>query len=125
MKTKNLIYSIQEHKSRKLHWDLRLEMNGVLKSWAIPKKPTNQPNVKRLLIETEDHQIDFAFFEGTIPEGQYGAGNIKLYDKEKYDIIEYEEGKKYIVNITGKELNGTFIIVKTKEPKEWLIFKKG
>jgi len=125
MKRKGLIYCIQEHHSKKLHWDLRLEMNNVLKSWAMPKKPINKSGVKRLLIETEDHTLEFADFEGEIPKDQYGAGIIKIFDKGTYEIQDYKEGEKFVIDIEAKELKGIFIIIKIKKEREWLFFKKS
>ncbi|MFW6310880.1 MAG: DNA polymerase ligase N-terminal domain-containing protein [Nanoarchaeota archaeon] len=128
--SKNKIFVIQEHNASHLHWDFRLEMKGVLKSWAIPKKPPKQKNLKRLAIETEDHALSYADFEGKIPEGSYGAGKVKIWDKGTYELIEYKENKKIEFELHGKKLNGKYVLVKTnygsnKEQKEknWLFFK--
>ena len=124
-KTNSGIYSIQEHDATHLHWDLRLEKDGVLKSWALPKQPTNDVGVRRLAIQTEDHELSFAFFEGKLPEGSYGAGTIKVYDRGICRFIDYKEREKYIVDIKGQKLNGIFVLLKFKKDKEWLFFRKG
>ncbi len=133
---KGLIYVIQEHHASHLHWDLRLEEDGVLKSWAIPKEPSTDPKVKRLAVQTEDHPIEYATFEGTIPEGHYGAGTVKIWDSGTYELIEKNENK-YVVNIHGKKLKGIYYLIYFKprwgvqktltgkeEKKNWLFFKK-
>lgn len=118
------IYSIQEHHATHLHWDLRLEKDGILKSWALPKMPTNGLGIKILAIQTEDHDMDYAFFEGEIAEGNYGAGTVKVFDKGICKFLEYDENKKCIVEIRGKKLNGLFILLKLRKKMEWLFFKK-
>jgi len=121
--SKKLIYVVHEHHATHLHWDLRLEMKGVLKSWAIPKKPPKKEGEKRLAIQVEDHNIDYASFSGTIPEGQYGAGRVKIWDKGTYEPIDVKENK-IIFKINGKKLKGIYVLVKFKPPKNWLFFKK-
>ncbi|MEF8836025.1 MAG: DNA polymerase ligase N-terminal domain-containing protein, partial [Candidatus Thermoplasmatota archaeon] len=95
------IYAIQKHDATSLHYDLRLEKDGVLKSWAIPKGPSEDTSDKRLAIETEDHPLDYADFEGEIEEGEYGAGEVELWDEGKYEEIEWKENK-IVVDIDGE-----------------------
>lgn len=122
-KSKETIFVVHEHHASHLHWDLRLEMEGVLKSWAIPKEPPLETGVKRLAVLVEDHPYNYKDFEGTIPEGQYGAGTVKIWDKGTYELIE-ETDKGFVVKMNGKKLNGTYVLFKFKPPKNWLFFKK-
>jgi DNA ligase D-like protein (predicted 3'-phosphoesterase) len=117
------IYLVHEHHASHLHWDLRLEMDGILKSWAVPKEPLNDSSVKRLAVLVEDHPLSYATFEGTIPEGQYGAGTVKIWDKGTFELIEKTD-KGFVIKINGKKLNGTFVLFKFKPPKNWLFFRK-
>ncbi len=123
---KKRIYSIQKHDASTLHYDLRLEKDDILKSWAIPKGPSEDPSDKRLAIETEDHPLDYADFEGRIEEGKYGAGKVELWDKGRYEEIKWEENK-IIVDIDGKKLNGKYVLIRFKPDEKlenWLFFKK-
>ena len=124
-KTDKPVYVIQKHSATRLHYDLRLEMEGVLKSWAIPKGPPLEEGVKRLAVETEDHPLDYASFEGEIPEGAYGAGKVEIWDRGHYIPREIEDGK-IIVEINGEKLKGVYCLIKTKfkEQKSWLFFRK-
>ena len=121
------IYVIQKHNASHLHYDLRLEFNGILKSWAVPKIPPAKKGIKRLAVETENHPLDYAKFHGIIPEGNYGAGKVEIWDKGTYELIEKDE-KKIVVNIHGKKLKGEHVLVKThygnKPERSWLFFKK-
>ncbi len=117
------IYVIQKHDASHLHFDLRLEMDGVLKSWAIPKEPPTVQGVKRLAVQVEDHPVSYAGFEGTIPEGEYGAGTVEIWDKGNYALINRKENK-IIVEINGAKLKGAYVLVQLKDPKNWLFFKK-
>ncbi len=117
------IYVIQKHAATHLHFDLRLEMDGVLKSWAIPKEPPTTLAVKRLAVQVEDHPVDYASFEGTIPEGEYGAGKVEIWDKGTYKLIDRKEDK-LIVEIDGAKLSGAYVLVRFKDKKNWLFFKK-
>jgi DNA ligase D-like protein (predicted 3'-phosphoesterase) len=120
---KNNIYVIQKHDASHLHYDLRLEMDGVLKSWAIPKSPPTEKGVKRLAVQTEDHPVDYADFEGAIPEGQYGAGKVETWDKGSYEL-EGRKDDKIIVKINGDKLKGRYCLIKFKgQEKNWLFFK--
>ncbi len=117
------IYVIQKHQARQLHYDLRLEMDGVLKSWAVPKEPSTEKGIRRLAVQVEDHPLDYAKFEGTIPEGQYGAGTVEIWDKGKYVLKERNEDKM-IFEVKGNKLEGDYCLVRFKERKNWLFFKK-
>jgi len=124
--SKKLIYVIHKHHASHLHWDLRLEMNGVLKSWAIPKLPPTTKATKRLAIQVEDHPLNYAKFQGTIPEGNYGAGEVKIWDKGTYELIE-KTPSEIEFNLRGKKLKGKYVLIKTnygsKPEKSWLFFK--
>ena len=123
----HLSFLIQRHHARHLHYDMRLERDGVLKSWAIPKEPPTEAGIKRLAVETEDHPLDYQDFEGSIPEGLYGAGEVKIWDKGGYLPIEWKKDL-IVFEIRAQRLEGTFCLVKLKpkEPKDknWLFFKK-
>jgi DNA ligase D-like protein (predicted 3'-phosphoesterase) len=117
------IYVVHKHAATHLHYDLRLEMDGTLKSWAIPKEPPVQPTVKRLAVQVEDHPISYATFQGTIPEGEYGAGTVEIWDKGTYKLIDRKEDK-LVVEINGEKLHGSYVLVRLKNKKNWLFFKK-
>lgn len=125
-KSKNLVFVIHKHYASHLHWDLRLEINGVLKSWAVPKEPPKTKGIKRLAIQVENHPLDYANFEGVIPEGYYGAGKVKIWDKGNYELIEKDK-KKIEFKLKGKKLKGNYVLVKThygnKPEKSWLFMK--
>jgi len=120
------IYVIQKHQATHLHYDLRLQMNGVLKSWALPKGPPLQTNLKRLAVQTEDHPIEYAGFEGVIPEGEYGAGKVEVWDIGTFKPIEVDNDK-IIFTIEGEKLKGDYCLIKLRpkaDLKNWLFFKK-
>ncbi len=121
--TEGAIYVIQKHAATHLHYDLRLEMGGVLKSWAVPKEPPTSPGIRRLVVQVKDHPLDYANFEGTIPEGEYGAGEVEIWDKGTYKLIDRKENK-LVININGSKLRGTYVLVRFKADKNWLFFKK-
>lgn len=118
---KTLHFVVQKHAASHLHYDFRLEMDGVLKSWAIPKGPSLNPEEKRLAIQVEDHPYSYKDFEGIIPEG-YGAGAVIIWDEGTYTLDESSE-KALIITLHGKKLKGTFSLVHFKE-KNWLLIKK-
>jgi DNA ligase D-like protein (predicted 3'-phosphoesterase) len=123
--TKQLHFVIHEHHASHLHWDLRLEMNGVLKSWAVPKSPPTEKGIKRLAMQVEDHPLAYAKFHGTIPEGNYGAGKVLIWDKGKYNLIE-KNPTKIIFELHGKKLTGKYTLIKTSyggKKNGWLFFK--
>lgn len=117
------IYVIQKHAATHLHYDLRLEIDGVLKSWAIPKEPPSTIGIRRLAVQVEDHPIEYANFEGTIPEGEYGAGTVEIWDSGNYRLIERKEDR-LIVEINGNRLKGVYVLLRFKNQKNWLFFKK-
>ncbi len=120
------VFVIHKHHASHLHWDLRLEMNGVLKSWAVPKEPPTAKGIKRLAIQVEDHSLNYANFEGEIPEGMYGAGKVEIWDAGNYKLLKKSE-KEIEFELKGKKLNGKFVLVKTKygkkPEKSWLFMK--
>lgn len=120
------IFVIHEHHASHLHYDFRLEMEGVLKSWAIPKGPSLNPADKRLAVMVEDHSIEYGSFEGVIPEGQYGAGRVVIWDRGTYKLLSGSiGGGKIEFILSGKKLNGAFILLRLKgKEKEWLLIKK-
>lgn len=119
-------YVIQRHHASHLHYDLRLEEEGVLKSWAIPKSPPEEIGVRRLAVQTEDHPLGYEDFEGVIPEGQYGAGKVEIWDRGGYLPLETFPSKR-VMEIKGKKLQGRYCLIKLKvqdpEDKNWLFFK--
>ena len=123
---KKLIFVIHDHKATHHHWDLRLEMSGVLKSWAVPKIPPLSKGIKRLAIQVEDHPLDYANFHGKIPEGQYGAGIVKIWDNGTYEL-KHKDSKKIVLEFHGKKLKGEYVLIKTsygnKPEKSWVFFK--
>lgn len=115
-------FVIQEHHARHLHWDFRLEMDGVLKSWAVPKGIPMEKGIKRLAVQVEDHPLDFIDFEGTIAEGEYGAGTITIWDVGNYELLAKSE-KSIEIILNGTRISGRYVILFWKD-KNWLLFKK-
>jgi len=122
---KKPVFVVQEHHAKKLHWDFRLEIKGVLKSWAVPKEPPLKAGVKRLAIQVEDHNLSYADFEGEIPEGQYGAGKVKIWDKGTYEMKSRKEGK-IVFALKGKKMKGDYVLLRFRKAgdKNWLFFRK-
>lgn len=116
-------FVVQEHKATRLHWDFRLEMGGALKSWAVPKEPPKGKGVKRLAVQVEDHPVSYISFEGVIPEGQYGAGTVRIWDRGEYRLLEKEEGK-LVFTLKGKRLKGDYCLIRFRGKKNWLFFRK-
>src|SRR5246500_3293495 len=126
------VFVIQKHAATRLHYDLRLEVGGVLKSWAVPKGPSLNPGDKRLAVQVEDHPFDYRTFEGTIPEGNYGAGEVIIWDQGTYEpegplsAAEQLERGELKFRLYGHKLNGSFVLVKLKHSRgknEWLLIK--
>lgn len=130
------LFVIQKHDAQNLHYDFRLEVEGALKSWAIPKGPSTGPGDKRLAIPTEDHPLDYADFEGVIPEDNYGAGTVIVWDTGPYENITEKNGKKIpmkeaidtgkvSVNLDGKKLKGGYALIRTGagNRSRWLLVK--
>lgn len=135
MATQSRKYLIHHHLSRHPHFDLRLEADGVLKSWAVPKEPSLDPKIKRLAIQVEDHPLEYADFEGIIPEGEYGAGEVRIWDQGSYENLLAQRSPpqsmaaalaqgRVEVRLAGRRLQGNFALVRLKgKAKEWLFFK--
>lgn len=132
---RKLRFVVQKHEASHLHYDFRLELDGVMKSWAVPKGPSYDPSVKRLAMEVEDHPIEYNTFEGTIPKGQYGGGTVMLWDRGTYDAEGdggeealregYERGDLKIV-LKGERLIGGWVLVRMHRPgtrAQWLLIK--
>jgi len=121
-----LVYVIQRHQASHLHWDLRLEEDGSLKSWAIPKEPPAEEGIRRMAVHVEDHTLEYANFEGTIPEPEYGAGTVEIWDRGTYQPLETSAAKR-VFEIRGQKLKGIYCLIKLKgqDPKDkyWLFFK--
>lgn len=133
---KKPVFVIQKHDATTLHYDFRVEVDGVLKSWAVPKGPSTDPREKRLAIPTEDHPLDYAGFEGVIPKGEYGGGTVLLWDRGRYDNITEKNGRTVpaakalkqghlLIRLHGKKLEGGYALQRTSKGKneKWLLVK--
>jgi DNA ligase D-like protein (predicted 3'-phosphoesterase) len=133
---KRPIFVVQHHKARSEHYDFRLEVNGVLKSWAVPKGPSTDPREKRLAVPTEDHPLEYADFEGVIPEGEYGAGPVIVWDSGPYENLTEKDGKTQsmsdaikdghlLVSLEGEKITGGYVLHRTGKGDDarWLLIK--
>lgn len=134
----NPTFVIQKHDATNLHYDFRLEIDGTLKSWAVPKGPSTNPSVKRMAIPTEDHPLEYGNFEGTIPEGEYGGGTVMIWDKGTFKNLKHDKDGKEIslsksykmgtleFSLEGEKLQGGYALVKMKSGNmkgNWLLIK--
>jgi len=135
---RGLRYVVHKHAARAMHYDLRLELDGVLKSWAVPKGPSLDPSLKRMAVMVEDHPLEYKDFEGVIPEGNYGAGSVIIWDRGTYhhpSAMDEDENRKLIQDglrkgdlkfvLEGEKLHGAFVLVRMgKDGRSWLLMKK-
>ena len=121
------IFVVQKHRATQLHYDFRLEADGVLKSWAVPKGPSLDPTVRRLAMQVEDHPVDYAKFEGVIPEGEYGGGTVMVWDYGTYepeteDVSAALRKGELKFSLDGQKLKGSWVLVRTRD-RQWLLIK--
>ena len=118
------IFVVQRHEASRLHWDLRLSMDGVLKSWAVPKEPPAEKGTKRLAMMVDDHDLSYHDFEGVIEEGSYGAGRVEMWDRGRYRLVS-RSGEKIELELDGKHLKGRYVLFKFAKAgdKAWLFFR--
>ncbi len=122
------LFVIQKHAASHLHYDFRLELRGILKSWAVPKGPSLDPQIKRLAIQVEDHPIEYGFFEGIIPKGQYGSGTVMLWDKGTWESLDEDPYNAYKkghlrFNLHAEKLNGRWDLIRFKDENHWFLIK--
>jgi bifunctional non-homologous end joining protein LigD len=118
-------FVVQKHWARTLHYDFRLEKDGLLKSWTIPKGLPESPGVRRLAVQVPDHSLDFGEFDGTIPEGQYGAGVVEIWDRGTYELHEWTD-ETIVFTLHGQRLHGTYNLIRFHRggERDWLLFKR-
>jgi DNA ligase D-like protein (predicted 3'-phosphoesterase) len=115
-------FVVHKHQAKHLHYDFRLEMEGVLKSWAVPKGVPLESGIRRLAVQVEDHPLEYIDFSGQIPEGQYGAGTVEIWDSGEFELIKYQPDEIEI-NLQGQKLSGGYVLVHTGS-QNWLIIKR-
>jgi bifunctional non-homologous end joining protein LigD len=126
-RTKAPVFVVQRHAARRLHYDFRLERDGVLVSWAVPKGVPIEPGQQHLAVHVEDHPLEYATFEGEIPKGEYGAGTVEIWDRGTYDLLDEKKDGGLTVQLHGRRLQGTWALVPAKlagDPKNWLLLRK-
>jgi DNA ligase D-like protein (predicted 3'-phosphoesterase) len=118
------IFVVQRHEASRLHWDLRLSMDGVLKSWAVPKEPPAERGTKRLAVAVDDHDLSYHDFEGVIDEGKYGAGRVEIWDRGRYRLVS-RSADKVEFELEGTRLKGRYVLLRFPKggEKAWLFFK--
>jgi bifunctional non-homologous end joining protein LigD len=118
-------FVIQKHRARTLHYDFRLERDGVFKSWAVPKGIPEEIGPRRLAVQVPDHPLDWGSFEGTIPKGEYGAGTVEIWDQGIYELLEWTD-EAIVFILRGKRFEGAYSLIRFahKGPRDWLIFRR-
>jgi len=115
-------FVVHKHQATHLHYDFRLEIGGVLRSWAVPKGPPPEPGIRRLAVQVEDHPLDYIDFAGEIPQGEYGAGSVEIWDKGNFEL-EKETANKLEFSLRGKKLSGSYVLIRT-DGKNWLFIRR-
>ena len=121
------VFVVQRHAARRLHYDFRLERDGALASWAVPKGIPLKPGQQHLAVHVEDHPLEYATFEGEIPKGEYGAGTVEIWDQGTYELLDEKKDGGLTVRLHGERLRGTWALVPAKlsgDPKNWLLLRK-
>ena len=115
-------FVVHKHQARQLHYDFRLEIGGVLRSWAVPKGPPLESGIRRLAVQVEDHPVDYINFEGEIPRGEYGAGTVEIWDKGEF-MLEKETEDRLEFSLSGEKLSGGYVLLHTGN-KNWLFIRR-